>query len=85
LILSFSGAGQNSLNGDDGGEEGGEEFISRSVRLFTICAVKKYSPNIPFYGWLPDLKKISWKLLILNMLEMCCLASQNSETPGYVP
>jgi hypothetical protein len=36
LILSFAGAGQNSLNGDDGGEEGGEEFISRSVRLFTL-------------------------------------------------
>ncbi len=36
LMLSFAGAGQNSLNGDDGGEEGGEEFISRSVRLYTI-------------------------------------------------
>ncbi len=41
LMLIFAGAGQNSLNGDDGGEEGGEEFISRSVRLFTIYAVKK--------------------------------------------
>jgi hypothetical protein len=58
LILSFAGAGQNSLNGDDGGEEGGEEFISRSVRLFTIYSVQK------FYAWLPDLKKFSWKLLI---------------------
>ncbi len=36
LILSVAGAGQNSLNGDVGGEEGGEEFISRSVRLYTL-------------------------------------------------
>jgi hypothetical protein len=40
----YPGAGQNSLNGDDGGEEGGEEFISRSLFLnvFLLRKIMKW-------------------------------------------